>query len=69
MKQTVITAFTRRSSSQPVDFSSAQQNSRAGMQSINSQSLFAGRNEIDILHCGERYSLRITRFDKLILTK
>lgn len=69
MKQTVRTAFNRRLSNQLPDLPSAPQSVRADMQSISSQSLFGGCNEIDILHCGERYSLRITRFDKLILTK
>ncbi len=36
---------------------------------VNSASLFAGRREIVIVHNGEDYRLRITRQQKLILTK
>lgn len=69
MKQTVRTAFNRRLSSQPADHSGSQAGSRSDTHSISSQHLFGHHTEIDILHCGERYSLRITRLDKLILTK
>ena len=36
---------------------------------ISSTSLFHGRHEIVILHQGQEYRLRITKADKLILTK
>ena len=36
---------------------------------IDSAGLFAGRNEVIIVHNGGRYRLRITRQDKLILNK
>lgn len=36
---------------------------------IDSQALFAGRRELIIEHEGERYQLRLTRQNKLILTK
>lgn len=36
---------------------------------IPSLSLFGNSNEISIQHCGNDYRLRITRQDKLILTK
>ena len=36
---------------------------------ISSTSLFHGRREIVILHHGQEYRLRITKADKLILTK
>lgn len=37
--------------------------------SVSSASLFRGRREIVILHRGQEYRLRITKADKLILTK
>ncbi len=37
--------------------------------SISSQDLFQGRQEICIKHAGQTYRLRITRQGKLILTK
>jgi hemin uptake protein HemP len=36
---------------------------------IPSSSLFHGRREIVIVHHGQEYRLRITKADKLILTK
>ena len=36
---------------------------------IESNYLFANHNEIDILHAGETYRLRLTRNGKLILNK
>jgi hemin uptake protein HemP len=36
---------------------------------IETGALFAGRREAIIVHRGEEYRLRITRQDKLILTK
>ena len=36
---------------------------------LSSASLFRGQREIVILHHGQEYRLRITKADKLILTK
>ncbi len=36
---------------------------------IDSAALMRGRREVTILHAGERYRLRVTANDKLILTK
>ena len=36
---------------------------------IDSESLFAGKQEVLIVHQGEEYRLRITKQQKLILTK
>ena len=36
---------------------------------VPSSALFQGRREIIIVHHGQEYRLRITRADKLILTK
>ncbi|MEH3148411.1 MAG: hemin uptake protein HemP [Methylobacterium frigidaeris] len=36
---------------------------------VESARLMRGRRELTILHAGERYRLRITANDKLILTK
>lgn len=36
---------------------------------IDSPALFRGRREVVILHQGQEYRLRITKADKLILTK
>lgn len=36
---------------------------------VSSKSLLRGQREITILHGGDRYRLRITANDKLILTK
>jgi hemin uptake protein HemP len=36
---------------------------------VASAALFQGRREIIIVHHGQEYRLRITRTDKLILTK
>jgi hemin uptake protein HemP len=36
---------------------------------LSSRDLFRGGREIVILHAGQEYLLRITRTDKLILTK
>jgi hemin uptake protein HemP len=38
-------------------------------QRITSEQLFAGTNQVVIVHNGEQYRLRITSNDKLILTK
>lgn len=40
-----------------------------GIASIASSALFGGASEICIHHLGSDYRLRITRLDKLILTK
>ncbi|HTM77755.1 MAG TPA: hemin uptake protein HemP [Devosia sp.] len=45
------------------------QDARIAPRSIDSAALFAGSNELIILHNGTPYRLRITRQDKLILTK
>lgn len=37
--------------------------------SVSSSELFAGHSELIIVHARDRYRLRITRNDKLILTK
>jgi hemin uptake protein HemP len=36
---------------------------------VTSNALFLGRREIVIVHHGQEYRLRITKADKLILTK
>jgi len=36
---------------------------------IDSRQLLGGRNLIEIEHAGQRYQLRVTRENKLILTK
>jgi len=36
---------------------------------VSSSTLFHGRREIVIVHRGQEYRLRITKADKLILTK
>lgn len=36
---------------------------------ISSEHLFAGQQEIIIMHAGEEYRLRITNNNKLIMTK
>jgi hemin uptake protein HemP len=38
-------------------------------QRIDSRRLLAGKNELVIEHAGQEYRLRLTRNDKLILTK
>ncbi len=40
-----------------------------GSRVLSSARLFARRREVVILHRGQEYRLRITRADKLILTK
>ena len=42
---------------------------RAGAVEWRSDVLLTGRREVTILHAGERYRLRLTRTNKLILTK
>jgi hemin uptake protein HemP len=41
----------------------------AGPATFDTASLFAGRNEVRLLHRGQEYRLRVTRQGKLILTK
>lgn len=36
---------------------------------FDSQQLLCGQRIIEIDHCGQRYTLRVTRENKLILTK
>lgn len=43
--------------------------SQTARKRIDSVALFDGETEVLILHNGEQYRLRITRQDKLILTK
>lgn len=45
------------------------QGAQIAPRSIDSSALFAGSNELIITHNGSPYRLRITRQDKLILTK
>ena len=40
-----------------------------GPATFDTASLFAGRNEVRLLHRGQEYRLRVTRQGKLILTK
>ena len=40
-----------------------------GTPSLTTEELFAGKDEIVLLHNGSAYRLRITRQNKLILTK
>ena len=40
-----------------------------GQRTFTSQELFEGADEIVLLHNGAQYRLRVTRQDKLILTK
>jgi hemin uptake protein HemP len=42
---------------------------RAHQRELDSEQLFAGATEVVITHHGTQYRLRITRQDKLILTK
>jgi hemin uptake protein HemP len=41
----------------------------SAVRSINSQQLLGGQNMLRIEHAGQRYILRVTRENKLILTK
>ncbi|MDB5585522.1 MAG: Hemin uptake protein [Devosia sp.] len=45
------------------------QSAQIAPRSIDSAALFTGGNELIIIHNGSPYRLRITRQDKLILTK
>jgi hemin uptake protein HemP len=40
-----------------------------GVQSIDSDDIFKGNNEVVIVHAGAAYRLRVTRAGKLILNK
>jgi hemin uptake protein HemP len=40
-----------------------------GKRIMTSEELFGGANEVIIRHAGEEYRLRVTKNDKLILTK
>jgi hemin uptake protein HemP len=51
------------------DSDKAQPNDANPPRSIESATLFAGRTELLIIHNGSPYRLRITRQNKLILTK
>ena len=53
----------------PADSEGTPGTDRPGGRRIDSASLFRGREEIVITHSGREYRLRITRADKLILTK
>jgi len=48
---------------------SSPQPSTSSPKCIDSQSLFQGATAIEINHAGQRYLLRVTRENKLILTK
>jgi hemin uptake protein HemP len=43
--------------------------SASGTPTLTTEELFAGRDEIVLIHNGSAYRLRITRQNKLILTK
>ena len=45
------------------------QDAQISPRSVESAALFGGSNELIIIHNGSPYRLRITRQDKLILTK
>jgi len=45
------------------------ENTTVSPRSVDSAALFDGENELIIVHNGSPYRLRITRQDKLILTK
>jgi hemin uptake protein HemP len=47
----------------------AAQDATISPRSVESAALFGGSNELIIVHNGSPYRLRITRQDKLILTK
>lgn len=68
-KQTVKTPFNRHLRHSQDNPPVSPLASRSDGHRISSQSLFGNHQEISIMHGGERYSLRITRLDKLILTK
>lgn len=54
---------------QPVPLNRAQSISNRSPKKLTSQGLFEGAQEIIIEHAGQDYRLRITRQNKLILTK
>ncbi|HXH84743.1 MAG TPA: hemin uptake protein HemP [Candidatus Tectomicrobia bacterium] len=53
----------------PGDGAGADDAGRAGAPRIDSAALFRAAREIVIVHQGQEYRLRITRAEKLILTK
>jgi hemin uptake protein HemP len=54
---------------QPVSSPGPATTSAQGLARHDSDNLFAGQREVIIVHRGEEYRLRITRQEKLILTK
>jgi hemin uptake protein HemP len=40
-----------------------------GVRRLDSGALLQGEREIVIVHCGQEYRLRVTRAEKLLLTK
>ena len=53
----------------PADTAAPNHHSLLASGAIVAESLFKGRQDVRILHKGDFYHLRITRNDKLILTK
>jgi hemin uptake protein HemP len=53
----------------PRETAAASEPPKPSQELVRSQELFQGRREIWIEHDGERYRLRITRRNKLILQK
>jgi hemin uptake protein HemP len=53
----------------PGDVEPGQVTPPSGASRVDSVALFRGAREIVIVHRGQEYRLRITRGDKLILTK
>ena len=62
-------ATRRNLTSPPPTPESRQPTEPGGPARIDSPALFRGRREVVILHQGQEYRLRITKADKLILTK
>lgn len=60
--------MSERSSRFPVVRRAAKQD-LLGLRRLDSSALFLDAQEIVIVHSGQEYRLRITRYDKLILTK
>ena len=55
--------------SEPIENTPSQEASRSVNKQIKSDHLLQGRDQIEILHRGQVYHLRVTRHGKLILTK
>ena len=55
--------------SDPTENTPSQEASRSLKKQIKSDHLLQGREQIEILHRGQVYHLRVTRHGKLILTK